>query len=407
VSAAGANFASFTQLIWTMGTVRQVLTPSITDSGTLTFSIPANLLATAGNAQILAFNADASNPQRVAPVTGNGCPVAFPIPIVAPAVPSVTGVNPSSEVAVRPTPLDITVSGTNFDSTSRITVDGASMDTTFVSATQLKTSLTPAQLAKVATLTIAVSGATGTAAFRVLPVPVPTLTITASPANLTSVQDVTLQLNQTNPSSRALRMTLSLSFAPNADNIPAAGLPAAAQPVFGGGGQTLQVDIPTTGTTVTLPSTALVKPGTVAGTVTIRVAALVAVGSTDSLLPSPAPQVTVVLARSAPVIDTAVFAPVTGGFNLEVTATSTPRNLTNAVEQFNLAAGKNVTGTTSFTVDLQSLGTAWFGSADGLSFGGQFKLRIPFTVTDITVIDSATVTLCNTSGASATATARR
>jgi hypothetical protein len=137
--------------------------------------------------------------------------------------------------------------------------------------------------------------------------------------------------------------------------------------------------------------------------------ALTVAGTTLNLLPSPAPEVRVVIPRTAPVIESARIVASAGGFDVEILGFSPVRNLTNAIVQVNPVAGTRTEGDLRFTVDVTSRFNDWFRDAANLRFGGSFRLRIPFTLTngDASTIDSVSVTLTNTIGTSAAATGRR
>jgi hypothetical protein len=106
--------------------------------------------------------------------------------------------------------------------------------------------------------------------------------------------------------------------------------------------------------------------------VIIRMTALNVVGSTASLLPSPAPEIRVVIPRTAPVIDSARIVPTATGFDVEILAYSPVRNVTNAVVQVNVVSGTRVDGDSRFTVELTNALNTWYRDAANLQFGSQF-----------------------------------
>jgi hypothetical protein len=177
--------------------------------------------------------------------------------------------------------------------------------------------------------------------------------------------------------------------------------------LFAAGGTSFSFDV--TGTGGTLPAGATVRPGTVAGMLIVRMTALTAAGSTTSLLPNPAPEIRVVIPRTAPVIESARIVASATGFDVEILAFSPVRNVTNAVVQVNVTSGTRVDGETRFTVDLTSALNTWYRDAANLQYGSQFRARLPFTLQngDANVIDSVSVTLSNSVGTSAAVTGRR
>lgn len=79
------------------------------------------------------------------------------MPIVAmAAVPTVTGIS-SSSIPMGSTASTITVNGTNFDSTSQVTINGSPRPTTLVSSNQLNVSLTASDFATAGTFNVAVT----------------------------------------------------------------------------------------------------------------------------------------------------------------------------------------------------------------------------------------------------------
>ena len=144
------------------------------------------------------------------------------------------------------------------------------------------------------------------------------------------------------------------------------------------------------------------QTGTVAGTITLTLDMTAA--GTD-ITPAPAPRQVLVVAPSAPVITSAVVNPVSGGFNLVVIGYATTRDMTSAAIVFTPAAGVTLASTTA-SVSLSQVFTTWYQNATSAQFGSQFSLTIPFTVQSSTApITSLSVTLTNSQGSSAAATA--
>ncbi|BDC49326.1 hypothetical protein F183_A16420 [Bryobacterales bacterium F-183] len=407
LTATGANFVTgITQIRWG----QTLLSAEVQSPTQLTFTLPGELLGTAGTVLVYPVNADEANPNAGIGLTGTtGCPLPASVRVANPSA-ILTSLAPSSEVAARPASLQVLVTGSGFEQSAVALVNGVEHpDAQYLSPTQFRVVLTAGQLASPGTLNIAIrnpnAGASTPLPFQVLPVTIGTITLSSNPSAPTSVQDLTLSINQSTAPARTLRATLALSFEPNADNLSIA-LPAAALPVFAAGGQTFSFDVTGNGA---LPAGALVRPGTVAGTVVVRMTALTVAGSTLNVLPSPVPEVRIVIPRSAPVISSARIAQSSGGFDLIILGYSPTRNLTQATVTVNTTSGTRVEGDTRFTVDLTSRFNDWYRDAASLPFGSEFQLRIPFTLAngDFAVIDSLTVTLTNTSGTSAAATARR
>jgi streptogramin lyase len=225
----------------------------------------------------------------------------------------------------------------------------------------------------------------------------PAFTFNGIPTTLAAgavVTKATIELS--GPSSSAYLGTLTLGFTPN--------------PTYAGGLQdgytgdasfvdssgtkftSESVPIPAMTTSVPLPN---IDPGTVAGEVTINLAVPAQNGATATItVPAAAPTIE---ANSVQITNITAT-----GFNVELVATSTTREATNATFTFTAAAGASLTGTTSFTVDVSSLLSGWFSGASSLPYGGAFTLTIPFSLTgSSTAIQSVSVTLANSIGTSA------
>jgi hypothetical protein len=207
----------------------------------------------------------------------------------------------------------------------------------------------------------------------------------------------TATLTVTPASAVPASVALNVAFTPNSS---VTGLPAAYP---GDAGFVSNTGVKTTTSTVTIPiSTTSVAiptldPGTVAGSIVVGGANV-----------TPA---TITIEPAAPIIEpgSVQITNVTAtGFDVELVATSTTRDLSSAVFTFSASANGQLSGTTTFTVDVTSLfngATGWFASSSGLTYGGAFSLTIPFTLTgSSTAIGSVGVTLTNSVGTSASAT---
>jgi hypothetical protein len=96
-------------------------------------------VATAGTIQLAVTNPEAPPP---APPNG-GTSNNFPYPVVNP-FPVITSVAPTSAEAGGTTPIGLTLTGTGFNGTSTIRINGGARTTAFVSSTSLSTTLTAA-----------------------------------------------------------------------------------------------------------------------------------------------------------------------------------------------------------------------------------------------------------------------
>jgi hypothetical protein len=195
----------------------------------------------------------------------------------------------------------------------------------------------------------------------------------------------------------AITGTITLTFA------PASG-PDDPNVQFTTGGRTVTFQIPA-GSTLGLFGTGGapgLQTGTVAGTITLTWD-LMAAGV--DITPSPPPTLVLVIGKMAPVITSAAVTNVSGGFNLTIVGYSTTRDMTSAMVTFNPASGVTLSSSTT-TVQLSQLFTTWYQSSASAQYGSMFSLVIPFTIQNGTnPLTSVTVTLTNSQGTSAPATA--
>jgi len=168
---------------------------------------------------------------------------------------------------------------------------------------------------------------------------------------------------------------------------------------FSTGGRTARITVPAGSTTG--QTDVGVQTGTVAGTISIT-AQLLAPGD---ITPSPAPNSTIRINATAPVISSITATRNATGFTVVMVGYASSRDLTQASFQFTAATGANLQ-TSSLTVPIDALFAPWYSSAASAPFGSQFTLTLPFTVQgSAQSIVSVTVTLTSKVGTSAAASA--
>jgi hypothetical protein len=156
-------------------------------------------------------------------------------------------------------------------------------------------------------------------------------------------------------------------------------------------GTTYNITIPALATTASIPE---IDPGTVAGgiAITLTVDSQMEANSTVTVNPSP------------PIIEPGsvqILNVTSTGFDVELVANSTTRDISYATFTFTPAAGAKILGDTTFTFDVSSLLTSWFSSNIGLSYGSAFSLTVPFNLSGpASAIQSVSVTLTNSIGSS-------
>jgi hypothetical protein len=120
----------------------------------LTALVPATLVATAGKAVVTVRTVTATLP----PVSSTSNSEYFTITAVQPTLASLS---PTSGYAKYYQPYQLTLAGTNFQSTSQVLVNGVVHASTFVNATQITVQLTAADIAAAQTLNISVRNGSG------------------------------------------------------------------------------------------------------------------------------------------------------------------------------------------------------------------------------------------------------
>jgi hypothetical protein len=165
---------------------------------------------------------------------------------------------------------------------------------------------------------------------------------------------------------------------------------------FATGGRTVNFTIPAGSTTAVFSTSQMaLQTGTVAGTITLNLSLQSAKGEVTATSSR-----TLHVLRAPPVTRTLQVVHTAGGFELHITAYSTPRQLTQAVIQLTPSAGSNLQ-TTQLTIALTDLAASWYQSATSSLFGSQFMLVMPFTIQGNTAgIDSVSVSLVNNLGSS-------
>jgi hypothetical protein len=215
------------------------------------------------------------------------------------------------------------------------------------------------------------------------------------PANPQPQQQPPITLNIGQPFPSNITGTLTLTFAPNAAN-------NADDPMiqFSTGGRSVPFTIPAgqTQAQFSVPQLA-VQTGTTAGTITLTTA-LQAGGNPVNC--SCDLNRTIVIPRTAPVINTVRLQRSGAGFTVTVTGFSTSREVTQGTFRF---GGTNLQ-TNEVTVPLTASFNSWFQGAPSQGSGGLFTLTLPFTIQgDANSVTSVTVTLTNSAGTSQPSTA--
>lgn len=221
----------------------------------------------------------------------------------------------------------------------------------------------------------------------------PPLTLTGLGSTATSGSQSTVSVNLGSAYPVPVTVTLTLTFSP-----ASGGDDPSVQ--FSTGGRTATITVPAGQTAGA--STVGVQTGTVAGTITIT-AQMTAAG--QNVTPTPPPTTTTKISAAPPVITSVSAAATTGGFTVTIVGYSNTRDMTQGTFTFTAASGVNLQ-TSTVTVPLSSLFSAWYGSATSAQYGSQFTFTQPFTVSGTgQAVASVAVTLTNSAGTSQSASA--
>jgi hypothetical protein len=226
--------------------------------------------------------------------------------------------------------------------------------------------------------------------------PAPAITLSGLPATSHAGDQPTVTITLASPYPLPIMVTATLSLTPN----PVPPNPVTSTDLMfpNNSGTTMKLPIPANTTEATLAF----QTGTLAGTIQLSLT-LNAVGV--NITPPVPPTATTVIAAAAPTISSISVATTSTGLQITVMGTSTTLDMKTAAFQFTPAAGAKLQ-TTSVTVDVSSLFAAWYQNPASLATGSQFSLTVPFTIAgNVSTIASVTVTLTNSVGASAPATA--
>jgi hypothetical protein len=168
--------------------------------------------------------------------------------------------------------------------------------------------------------------------------------------------------------------------------------------MFANGTRTTQITIPANATTATLPF----QVGTLAGTIQLSLSLS---ASGVNITPTVPPAASTVIAAGVPVINSVKVSSTSTTLNVTITGTSTTLNMTTANFTFTPASGSTLQ-TSTFTVNVASLFSAWYASSASVATGSQFSLTMPFTISgSLSDIASVSVTLTNSAGTSAPSSA--
>jgi hypothetical protein len=181
------------------------------------------------------------------------------------------------------------------------------------------------------------------------------------------------------------------------------------------GGRVAAFTIPAGSTTAVFANGATqlkFQTGSVAATIFVT-PAFATQGGLD-LTPDNPKQFQLSLAPSAPqILGLSIDSRTANGLTIQVIGNTTTRSLSKITVSFKGKPGYNFSQT-DFSSDLTTKSYSWFGSQTSQSFGGQFQILVPFTLSNsdtsssaiqpIQTIESVTVTVTNSVGSSTSVT---
>lgn len=393
----GTGFASGATVYWNT----TALSTTFKSGTQLTASVPASLTTSAGTASISVKSGGVtSNPLSFSVVAG----------------PTITSISPSSITggtgagfgSAKNCPANVeaagtlTVNGAGFTSSSVVEWNRQTTSTTFVSATQLTACISIANIRGYGSASITVVNGSVTSNAVNISLLVPAMSITGLASTSAPTQQLQVGVNMASATPVALQGTLALGFSSTAPGLPSGYVDPGLQ--FSSGGTTLNFTIPAGASSV---SAGAIQQGTVEGTITVTLTSLTANGV--NVLPSSGVSGTVAIPPLPPVI-TAGSVQITNltssGFDVVLTGYSVTRDMTTATFTFTAASGTAFSGTSTFAVPVGSIFSSWFDTTAGQNNGSMFLLTVPFTISGPTsVIGSVSVTLTNSVGTSAAASA--
>jgi hypothetical protein len=244
--------------------------------------------------------------------------------------------------------------------------------------------------------TVQVADSAGAIASRVhsiatlLPTAAPDLAINGLGATVSVLQQPAIDITLSSPYPISVTGRLNVSFSPGGAN------PANDPSIqFSTGGRSAAFTIPANSLHAIFDAPQFaVQVGSVAGTLTFTIDSL-QVGNTPLQTPG---SLTVQVDAGPPAIRGVTVVRTADGFQVQVVAVSSTRELTQATVRFQPSAGSSLQ-TAEANVPLGEAAKAWFQSAASAQYGGQFTLTLPFTfVSSMGGLDSVSVALTNSVG---------
>lgn len=185
ITAGGEGFIPGDTLAFVRANVSTPIQTAYVNSKSLTGTIPASALSTAGSAEI--WVVDSAGVQQTYQ----------PFNVLAAPIPSLTAISPST-VTVGGPAFTLSLTGSGFLSGATVTLGSTPLSTTFVSSTSLTAAVPAAAIATIGNLPVTVANPAGQASSPLIlqVTPVPVVITSLSPAStLAGGPDLTLTVN--------------------------------------------------------------------------------------------------------------------------------------------------------------------------------------------------------------------
>jgi hypothetical protein len=319
-----------------------------------------------------------------------------------------TSITPGS-ATVGAGPVQITLNGSGILRGASAYWNATPLSSEFVSRTQLRATIPAELLRQPERVDVRIGNPNGQFSRPVqfeVTIPPPSVNLTGLAPTPLPTQPLSVGVEIDRDAPADLAGTLQLSFEPNATAFPPG--TENRQLAFASGGRTVDFVIPRGQRTAQIPNGGAIQQGTVAGVITVRMTRLQAGGS-NLVPPGGLPVRTVTVPRLAPVIlpgSVRIANATATGFEVQLTAYSTPRDVTSAQISF---SGTRLEGETTFTIQMATPAATWFASEEGRASGGLFSASFFFTLSGggVDAIQSVTARLTNSVGTSEPVTGTR
>jgi hypothetical protein len=386
------------------GTASFTITFAPTQAGNITGTFRIgndsfNLSATANGAQLLYSYSSGSATTTVVP----GGTVSFPPIAVGQSETTTVTVQNNGTTAASITSIGVSGTETTPPTFSLPNLQSLPLSLPAGQSMQFTLQFAP-QTTGLSTMTLVINDQQFTAAgFGNAPAALPGYQFTGASGAQAPLTQVAVGLSLASPYPLALTGKLTLS-------VDSGNLPADPSVQFSSGGETVAFTIPQGSTQAVFPTGGnqiSLQTGSVAGSLTIA-PSFALTGGLDITPASPA-TLSLSVPSSPVYLTSALVSQATAtSLTLQVSGYATTRDLASMTFQFTPESNTSLP-TSSFTVNIAANAQVWFSSAQSDSFGGQFSVSMPFTLSNgqtnpttslVSQLQSVSITASNSAGTS-------